>query len=379
MIDPDIRKMYGALLDRFYPERNKCKCCGGDIIYLDTCISEGTDGKLKIHSKSFKTKKVVEDVTYYLNVCEDCLIERFPEIKNLSRTFNVMSEPTKFAFDIPEDVYLRSRSRYAMTLDKMVSKYGETEGRERWEKYCIRQSETNTFEYKKEKYGWTEEDFHRYNKSRAVTKKNLISKYGEDEGTKRYNHYVEEQHKTKSWDYMVAKFGEERAREINRSKVVSLESYIARYGDIEGRIKWETVIRNKTCGYSKMSQKIFDRLDRILCPKYKTRYAKKNGEYCVEFNGIDIHMDYFIEDLNICIEFNGSCFHGDPRIYEDDCRCNPFDKTKTAKELREKDGRRYRLLQNEFGIKTFVIWELDVNNGDFDEYEFITEKLNIEI
>ena len=379
MIDPDIRKKYGVLLDRFYPERNKCKCCGGDIIYLDTCISEGIDGKLKIHSKSFKTKKVVEDVTYYLNVCEDCLLKRFPDIRNLSRTFNVMSEPTKFAFDIPEDVYLRSRSRYAMTLDKMVSKYGEMEGRERWEKYCRRQSETNTFEYKKEKYGWTEEDFHRYNKSRAVTKKNLISKYGEDEGTKRYKHYVEEQHKTKSWDYMVEKFGEERAREINRSKVLSLESYIARYGDVEGKIKWETVIRNKTCGYSKMSQEIFDRLDRVLCPKYKTRYAKKNGEYCVEFNGIDIHMDYFIEDLNICIEFNGGCFHGDPRIYEDDCRCNPFDKSKTAKELREKDKRRYKLLLNEFGIKTFVIWELDVNNGDFDEYEFITNEIGIKI
>ncbi len=379
MIDPDIRKKYGVLLDRFYPERNKCKCCGGDIIYLGTCISEGVDGKLKIHSKSFKTKKVVEDVTYYLNVCEDCLIERFPDIKNLSRTFNVMSEPTKFAFDIPEDVYLRSRSRYAMTIDKMVSKYGETEGRERWEKYCKRQSETNTFEYKKEKYGWTEEDFDRYNKSRAVTKKNLISKYGEDEGTKRYNHYVEEQHKTKSWEYMVEKFGEEKAREINRSKVASLESYISRYGDAEGKIKWETVIRNKTCGYSKMSQEIFDRLDRVLCPKYKTRYAKKNGEYCVEFNGIDIHMDYFIEDLNICIEFNGSCFHGDPRIYEDDCRCNPFDKSKTAKELREKDERRYKLLLNEFGIKTFVIWELDVKNEDFDEYEFITNEIGIEI
>ena len=379
MIDTDIRRKYGAILDRFYPDRNKCKCCGGDIIYLDSCFYEGLDGNLKIHGKSFKTNKTVENVTYYLNVCEDCLLERFPNIKNLSRTFNVMSEPTKFAFDIPEDVYLRSRSRYAMTLDKMVSKYGETEGRERWEKYRIRQAETNTFEYKKEKYGWTEEDFDRYNKSRAVTKKNLISKYGEVEGTNRYNHYVEEQHKTKSWDYMVEKFGEEKAREINRYKVASLESYIARYGDVEGKIKWETVIRNKTCGYSKMSQEIFDRLDRVLCPKYKTRYAKKNGEYCVEFNGIDIHMDYFIEGLNICIEFNGSCFHGDPRIYEDDCRCNPFDKSKTAKELREKDERRYKLLLNEFGIKTFVIWELDVKNGDFDEYDFITNEIGIEI
>lgn len=36
-----------------------------------------------------------------------------------------MSEITKFAFNIPDDVYKASRSKYAMTKDAMIAKYGE--------------------------------------------------------------------------------------------------------------------------------------------------------------------------------------------------------------------------------------------------------------
>lgn len=379
MEDNILKEKFSLILDRFYPTRTKCKCCGGEIYYVDSCAEEKIGGGVKIHGKSFLTKKLVDGTEYHLLVCEKCLLERFPDIKNLSRIFNVMCEPTKFAFDIPEDVYLGVRSGYAMTKEKMISKYGKEEGLERWNDYCKKQSVSNTFEYKKKKYGWTEEQFKEYNKSRAVTKKNLISKYGDEEGLERYESYVNKQHMTKSWEYMVEKYGEEKAREINRSKVISLDKYIELYGVEDGRIRWEKFINNRLHGWSKQSQQVFRRLDKYLCPKYTTRYATKGGEYCVDYNGIDIHMDYFIEELNICIEFNGSIFHGDPRIFEDDCRCNPFDRSKTAKELRDKDSRRYKLLQNEFGIKTFVIWELDVNNGDFDEYEFITKKLNIKL
>lgn len=379
MEDNILKEKFSLILDRFYPNRTKCKCCGGEIYYLDSCADKKISGGIKIHGKSFLTRKVVNGVEYRLLVCEKCLLERFPDIKNLSRIFNTMSEPTKFAFDIPEDVYLEKRRGYALTKEKMISLYGIEDGTRRWNDYRRKQAVSNTFEYKKKKYGWTEEQFNEYNKSRAITKKNLISKYGEEEGTKRYDSYVSKQSITKSWDYMVEKYGEEKAREINRSKVISLDKYIGMYGLEEGKVRWEKFINNRIHGWSKQSQHVFRRLDKYLCPKYTTRYATKGGEYCVDYNGIDIHMDYYIEELNICVEFNGGIFHGDPRLFEDDCRCNPFDRSKTAKELRDKDYRRYKLLQNEFGIKTFVIWELDVNNGDFDEYEFIKEQLKIDI
>lgn len=177
---------------------------------------------------------------------------------------------------------------------------------------------------------------------------------------------------------MVEKYGEERAREINRSKSQTLENLIKKYGEEEGLTKWKRYINNKRSGFSKMSQDFFKKLDKYISHKYTTQYASKGGEKVINRDGHAIHLDYYIPELKLCVEFNGGCFHGDYRIYNDDDRCNPFDKSLTAKEIRERDNDRYEYLQNTFGIRTVVVWELD-----YDEYfefeEFITDKLNIEL
>lgn len=108
------------LLDRFYPNRHKCQCCGGEILYKNFHISKTG----RITGTSFNTSKICGDKTYFLHTCENCIISKF-SIKNISRTYNVMSEITKFAFNIPDDVYKASRSKYAMTKDAMIAKYGE--------------------------------------------------------------------------------------------------------------------------------------------------------------------------------------------------------------------------------------------------------------
>jgi len=58
--------------------------------------------------------------------------------------------------------------------DYWVEKHGPEEGKRRYEEYKNFLAEKNTFEYKKEKYGWTEEKFKQFNNSRAVTEDNLI-------------------------------------------------------------------------------------------------------------------------------------------------------------------------------------------------------------
>ena len=55
-------------------------------------------------------------------------------------------------------------SKRGTTLDKMIKKYGIEDGTSRWNIYCNRQKETNTLTYKREKYGWTDEEFDEYNK-----------------------------------------------------------------------------------------------------------------------------------------------------------------------------------------------------------------------
>ena len=369
---------YTRTLDFLNIERPKCKCCGEDIIYDNTDVTN-YDGNLKIKGKSYQTTKVIDGITYTLKVCQKCLLKHYPDIKNLSRIFNVMGEPTKFAFEIPDDVYNEKRNNYAMTKKKMIDKYGEEEGNRRWEEYCKRQSETNTFEYKQKTYGWTEEDFKKFNKSRAVTLKNLIKKYGEEEGNKRWNNYIEQQKLTKSWEYMVEHFGEKRAREINKMKAITLEGLIKKYGEEEGNKRWKNFLINRSKGVSEISQILFKNLDKYIGKNHITYYHDKNSEYFVHGEDQIYYMDYFIKDLNICIEYNGGCFHGDERIYEDNEYCNPFDKSLTAKELREKDKERYEYLYKNYGIKTFVIWELDYNPNDFDYINYIKNTLKIDI
>ena len=369
---------YTRTLDFLNIERPKCKCCGEDIIYDNTDVTN-YDGNLKIKGKSYQTTKVVDGITYTLKVCQKCLLKHYPDIKNLSRIFNVMGEPTKFAFEIPDDVYYNKRNNYAITLKNLIKKYGEEEGNKRWEDYCKKQSETNTFEYKKKVYGWTEEEFKEYNKSRAVTLKNLIKKYGEEEGNKRWNNYIEQQKLTKSWEYMVEHFGEKRAREINKMKAITLEGLIKKYGEEEGNKRWFDFLTNRSKGVSKISQQLFKELDKYIGKNHITYFDSKNSEYFISSKDQIYYLDYYIKDLNICIEYNGGCFHGDKRIYEDNEYCNPFDKSLTAKELREKDKERYEYLYKNYGIQTFVIWELDYNPKDFDYINYIKNTLKIDI
>ena len=372
------RLRYEELLHCLNISRHKCKCCGGEIVY-DNTQARVIGENLRIEGKSFMTKKVVEGVDYKLQVCQKCLLSKYPDIKNLSRVFNTMTEPTKFAFDIPDDIYNLKRSCYAMTLENMVKKYGEEIGMQKWKSYCDRQAETNTFEYKQKTYGWTKEQFDEYNKSRSVTLKNLIKRHGKETGMQKWEDYCRAQAITKSWDYLVEKYGEEKAREINKSKALTLENFIKKYGEDKGREKFNDYYLNKSKGVSKISQTLFSNLDKYLGDKYTTYFSDKNHEYFIYSPDQVYYLDYFVKELNICIEFNGSCFHGDTRLYSDDEFCNPFDKTMTAKQLREKDDRKYNYLLDKHGIKTYVIWEFDYDPKSFDYINYIKNVLNIEL
>lgn len=58
-------------------------------------------------------------------------------------------------------------SRRKVTLQNMILKYGDVIGAEKWNAYCNKQAETNSFDYKQKKFGFTSEQFDIYNKSRG--------------------------------------------------------------------------------------------------------------------------------------------------------------------------------------------------------------------
>ena len=377
----DINEKYK--LAEQLPEQLFCKCrfCGKLIVNINFNI------RYEKHKNYFHVRipeiwcREIDDEKYYLSCCEDCLLKHFKD--DLPRFpkyyFMKANKYGAYSFGYDEDTYKKICSMTVGVTEKsMINKYGEIEGKKRWIEYCNKQAETNTFEYKEKKYGWSKEQFDEFNKSRAITLNNMINKYGEKIGIEVYNNYTYLQSYKKSYEYMVETFGKEKANEINRSKALTLDNFIRKYGEEIGKIKYQEVLNTHFNFFSKISQNFFDEIDKFIGKKYTTYYASKNTEYGVNLVNNYVMLDYFILELNLCIEFNGTVFHGDPKIFNENDYPNPYIKTITAKELWNKDNERYKKLKELKNIDTVVVWESDYRNG-IDIEKFIKETLKIEI
>jgi hypothetical protein len=350
----------------------KCIHCSEDILYYDTVVQNG----LYKRGKSALSKKG----DFPLVVCEKCLTVKFPNYQscNKSRVFNRMCRETQYAFNIPEDVYKKEHIKLtSRSLENFVAKYGKVEGTEKWEAYKKKQSVTNTFDYKKQVYGMTEDEFINFNKSRAVTLRNMVKKYGE-EGKNKFEEYRAKQKHTKTWDYMVEKYGIQKARSINKSKGLTLANYQLKHGVEEGAIKYQEAIQKHNSFCSKISQKFFHSIDAHLGKQYTTYYHSKNTEYGVNLGSSYVKLDYYILELNLCIEFNGTLFHADERVFSNDALPNPYS-SKTAAEIRKEDCDRYLLLKEKRGIQTHIMWQLDYDEKTFNPLEYISNTLNISL
>ena len=136
------------------------------------------------------------------------------------------------------------------TKEHWILMFGEKDGLKKWNHYCKLQSKSNTFEYKKQKYGWTKEDFDEYNKTRAVTLENQIAKYGEEEGTKRFNDYCDKQsYAGNKLEYFIEKYGEKEGlikfKEVNSKKSLTVDTFINKYGEKDGVLRYHKYMESK--------------------------------------------------------------------------------------------------------------------------------------
>lgn len=234
----------------------------------------------------------------------------------------------------------------------MVMKYGFDEGSKRWDAYKEKQANSNSFEYKREKYGWTREQYDEYNKRRGSSGKSN-GNYG-----KGYLHFWKE------------KYGEEIAEEMNKRsallKTHNLENFIKRNGgDVEKAnddyIEYLTS-RNSNLYYSEISQSLF----RDIFEKYKKNvfFAELNNEWFVRCGSQFYFVDFYDKTTGKVIEFNGDFYHANPSLYEADDELNypGVDGTIKASELWEKDEKRLaNINKNEYIKDILIVWESDFN------------------
>jgi very-short-patch-repair endonuclease len=360
---------------QMYNDKNAhfCSNCNKSIWYKNTNAKLSTRGK-KIGNPlysgtSYKTKKILNNVEYKLQICYYCLLSKEPSFSyvNNSKIFNTLNKYTSYAFNIPPNIINECNKNAVPTLKNMVKKYGKIEGEARWEAYKKKQAEKNTFEYKFKKYGWDLEEFNNYNKSRAVTLKNLVLKHGNIEGEKKWNSYLEKQKITKSKDYVVDKYGINYWLNLCKSKSNTLENFILRHGKDDGLLKFEEYIctMNKSlCYSSKTATEFFTELlsSNSIFKNFAVYYAGNDlgeyGKFCKTSNKY-YFVDFYIKDLNLAIEFNGDYWHANPNLYEPNF--SAFWHTDlTAAEIQSQDRDKIEALNIDHGIKIITVWESEV-------------------
>lgn len=225
----------------------------------------------------------------------------------------------------------------------------------RWGEYRNKQAYTNTFEYKREKYNWSEDDYNRYNQSRAVTLDNMISRHGIQLGHRKWQTYVDQQrYAGTSLSYFIEKYGLENGQaeyeNVNRSKAHNLENMILRHGPERGPVMWEEYVMKSSPMWSKVSQSLFAQLD---TPDAYYATSNKAIEYGVTGPcGRHVKLDYMNEAGTHAIEFHGDFWHAHPDIYDADHILMGM----KASDIWLRDENKRTIIETR-NIKLLVVWE----------------------
>lgn len=339
-----------------------CKECGKFLAY-DNAVFHINSVTKKIvcddNKLSFLSTRNYNGNEYHLCRCYDCVCEKFPNFKDVRFKFaHKAAKYTQYGFGVPdEDFKPVCDARQSVTKEKMIKKYGITEGTERWNSYCKKQADSNKFEYKHEKYGMTYEEYDEYNKSRAVTLDNMIKRYGVQDGLFHWNQYVERQRYT-----------------------CTLEYFIEKYGDTIGTEKYNDFVEkrntsNRLFGPSAISLEMFDKL--IKNYKNNIVYYDEN-EYSVHTNKLCLyHVDYYDKTLNIIIEFYGDFFHLNPKIYDADfIQFKHHEKAILAKNRWQHDKERIDDIQQTLNCKVIIVWESTYRNDKKGTINSLIQMIN---
>ena len=176
---------------------------------------------------------------------------------------------------------------------------------------------------------------------------------------------------TKHIEYWINKgYCEEEAIEklAESQRTFTKEKNIEKYGEIEGLKRWEErqnkwqktlhESQNLHVGFSKISQELFNAIDKQLGENDYTFYGSKNHEYCIRKNSTNYIYDFTDLEHNKIIEFQGDIYHGNPELFTENEHPNPYHKDKSCKDLWEFDKKKGEIAV-EHGFKILHIWEKD--------------------
>lgn len=184
----------------------------------------------------------------------------------------------------------------------------------------------------------------------------FIERYGEIEGKKRW-----EERQIKWQKTMQNKSSEEKQR-INKLKGITLENMIRKWGEIDGSEKYNHWLNKSNIFYSSISQHLFKKLLEIIPDKQNVNFASHNREKLIRDK-----KRYFYDFCykNKIIEFNGDLFHANPNIFKEYDKPNPYNKNLTAKQIWEYDNEKRHIAEKN-GYEIFIVWESEYYENPFN-------------
>lgn len=250
----------------------------------------------------------------------------------------------------------------AITLNNLMKKYGDDEGKLRWEQYKQKQAYSNSYEYKNKKYGWTLEEFNQYNSSRAVTIENMIQKYGEQIGIEMWEKYCERQAYTNTLNYFIEKYGNEKGKqkyiEINRKKGVNNPNVVAERLGVSIDEAVDIILSRQNTGiYSSNSELEFvELLEQGL--NTSIEHSNKTNPFGKWSDYLNTYVVYDIKHLDCIIEFNGDYWHANPKTFQPDTLIRGI----KASDIWEKDRLKLQTAKD-LGFRVLTVWESVFKNN----------------
>jgi very-short-patch-repair endonuclease len=252
------------------------------------------------------------------------------------------------------------RVKYAITEENMKIKYGNDDGAIRWKRYCDKQANTNSFEYKHEKYGWTVEQFKEYNSSRAQTLSKMIERHGESKGSLKWITYCERQAYTNTKSYFINKYGTDtgikKYIELNHKKSaphdpLQISSHLGITIDEAVQLIIARQNRNGFVFGSNLEREFTDSLEQRVGKLDHTSSSSPYGKWSHLLNS---YVLYDIKHGDCVIEFNGDYWHANPKIYKDDAEI----RGRTAKVIQEHDCKKLQTAVD-LGFRVLTVWEAE--------------------
>jgi hypothetical protein len=250
----------------------------------------------------------------------------------------------------------------AVTLNNLVKKYGQEEGKTRWERYCGRQSNSNTYEYKKEKYGWSKEEFDEYNSSRAQTLQKMIARHGEEVGAAKWENYCLRQAYTNTKTYFIEKYGQDVGTflylAVNKKKsLASNPALLAEHLHITEEEATQIIMSRKSTQHcSNLENEFVVMLEDAI--GFKLDHTSVNSPFGKWSTLLNSYVIYDVVHKNCIIEFNGDYWHANPDIYVE----SALIRGRSAVDIWHKDMLKLKTAED-LGFKVITVWEQEFKSS----------------